>query len=271
MNKKNILGIVIFIVLIFVGLIVSNEIFDIVDFQNDNKNKETVVLTPEEELEQYLKATMSEKVKSYSAIVKETKVYNNYTEEDVTEYMYDGVNYTIKMVETESSDYFGEIEKYTYTNYITKKGTEIINYRNDYDSETKAWYKESEHLLVDDEDFISEYFQNGIDLSDFEDFKSAVKCKVTDVEGTIKFDVSYDMQTFKDNSEGLYDVTGDRVGSIYVKDGYVVKIVMDDTKIHVTEDSKTRTFIMEISNINSTNISVPEDVVNTAKDIPNEE
>ena len=45
---------------------------------------------------------------------------------------------------------------------------------------------------------------------------------------------------------------------------------MDDTKIHVTEDSKARTYILEINNINSTIVTIPEDVVNTAKDIPNE-
>ena len=270
MNKKIILGIGVFIILIFAALITCNEIFDIVDFKNTKNQEEKVVLTVEEELEQYMQATMSKKVKSYNAVVKETNVYNKYTDEKVTEYAYDGVNQVIKMTEIESSNYFSEIEKYTYTYYIEKKGAQIITYRNDYDSNAKAWYKETEKLLIDDEDFENEYFQNGIELSDFTDFKTVTKCETSDIEGSTKFDVSYDMEKYKSNSEGLYDVTGDRVGSIYVKDGYVVKIVMDDTKIHVTEDSKTRTYIMEISNINSTNVTVPENIVSTAKEVPNE-
>lgn len=270
MNKKIVLGIVIFIVLILVALVIYNEVFDIIDFNKKNEAAEEVVLTDEEKLEHYMRNTMSKKVESYNVVVKEKNEYNNYTDEKTTEVVYDGKNYVVKMVETEVSNYFGETETYEYTNYITKKGTEIINYRNDYDSETKDWYKESEQILIDDEDFEIEYFQNGIDLNDFLGFKVVTLCEVSDIEGTEKFDVVYDMKKYKDNSEGLYDVTGDRTGSIYVKSGCIIKIIMDDTKIHVTEDSKTRTYIMEISNINQTEVGIPQEIVNTAKDIPNE-
>lgn len=257
MNKrKTITGIIIFIIIVActIGVSYYLGVFDNI------LNSEEKVLTDREYIEEIIeKMTYNEdrKIKSYivkSSIIEEGTEY----EEEITEVVYDGINNTYKEVYKVTDD--NETEE--YTTYKQKDGGREIEYRQDYDIETKEWYREVDILTADSEFFYDEIWSGGIDfarLSDAADIE-----KIEENVYVIEFDNKY----MKQRSENLYEVGDKATGKLYINDGYITKIEMDATNFHLKENMTKRTVIIEILNINNTTLEIPQDVINSAKDIP---
>ncbi len=129
---------------------------------------------------------------------------------------------------------------------------------------------------------ISEYEDDNTEsISDIQGLTSKYKQVVeveSDIEGTRRFQITLDKDSLTDTSlDSEVEVTKDFVVDVYVKDGYVVKIVMDLTSVFadiVEEEEEEPVTItkyvvtLEISNHNQiTNIEVPQDVLKNAKKV----
>lgn len=148
-----------------------------------------------------------------------------------------------------------EVESYT----VVEDGI-LYTYTGDEDDWT---YTKEEYVSSNELGMVNSYVN---------DYKS-VKKVTSDMDGATKYEVTIDKDVFQKameevNGESTLTILNDLVAQIYVKDDYIVKLVMDLSNVLDADEMlglTKYTVTIEISNHNSVeNITIPEEIKKNA-------